>query len=97
MRRRTAELTVTALGRTLAPSTTAKHLGLLSMTMQTAIRARLIGVNPCEGVRVPRGRAREAGPGTVSREAFFGRLLPAVPVEHRCIVWPRRRGGAALG
>ncbi len=74
---------VTALGRTLAPSTTAKHLGLLSTIMQTAIRARLIVVNPCEGVRVPRNRAREARPGTVSREAFFGRLLPAVPVEHR--------------
>lgn len=93
MRRRTAELTVTALGRTLAPSTTAKHLGLLSMTMQTAIRARLIGV---KGVRVPRDRAREAGPGTVSREAFFGRLLPAVPVEHGASS-TLPPGGAALG
>ncbi|WP_243706346.1 site-specific integrase, partial [Micromonospora sp. KC721] len=88
---------VTNLGRTLAPSTTAKHLGLLSMIMQTAIRARLIAVNPCEGVRVPRNRAREARAGTVSREAFFGRLLPAVPAEHRGIVCAAAGAGLRWG
>ncbi|MDM4722115.1 tyrosine-type recombinase/integrase [Micromonospora sp. WMMA1363] len=88
---------VTTLGRTLAPSTTAKHLGLLSMIMQTAIRARLIAVNPCDGVRVPRNRAREARPGTVSREAFLGRLLPAVPTEHRGIVCAAAGAGLRWG
>ncbi|WP_245724687.1 tyrosine-type recombinase/integrase [Micromonospora citrea] len=88
---------VTNLGRTLAPSTTAKHLGMLSMIMQTAIRARLIAVNPCEGVRVPRNRAREARAGTISREAFFGRLLPAVPAEHRAIVCAAAGAGLRWG
>ncbi|MDT0531853.1 site-specific integrase [Micromonospora sp. DSM 115977] len=88
---------VTTLGRTLAPSTTTKHLGMLSMIMQTAIRARLIAVNPCEGVRVPRNRAREARAGTISREAFFGQLLPAVPAEHRGIVCAAAGAGLRWG
>ncbi|MET9301918.1 tyrosine-type recombinase/integrase [Micromonospora aurantiaca] len=88
---------VTNLGRTLAPSTTAKHLGMLSMIMQTAIRARLIAVNPCEGVRIPRNRAGEARAGTISREAFLGRLLPAVPVEHRGIVCAAAGAGLRWG
>ncbi|MDG4760757.1 site-specific integrase [Micromonospora sp. WMMD710] len=88
---------VTKLGRTLAPSTTAKHLGLLSMIMQTAIRARLLAVNPCEGVRVPRNRAGEARAGTISRDAFVGRLLPAVPAEHRGIVCAAAGAGLRWG
>ncbi|MFD6696897.1 tyrosine-type recombinase/integrase [Micromonospora aurantiaca (nom. illeg.)] len=88
---------VTNLGRTLAPSTTAKHLGMLSMIMQTAIRARLIAVNPCEGVRIPRNRAGEARAGTISRDAFLGRLLPAVPVEHRGIVCAAAGAGLRWG
>ncbi|MGC4862145.1 tyrosine-type recombinase/integrase [Micromonospora sp. DT41] len=87
----------TKLGRTLAPSTTAKHLGLLSMIMQTAIRARLLAVNPCEGVRVPRNRAGEAGATTISREAFLSRLLPAVPAEHRGIVCAAAGAGLRWG
>ncbi|MEO3747056.1 tyrosine-type recombinase/integrase [Plantactinospora sp. B5E13] len=77
---------VTDLRRTLAPATVAKCYGLLSMVLQTAIRARLIAVNPTEGVKVPRNRSGEARPATVSREVFFGKLLPAVPAEHRAIV-----------
>ncbi|MGN9811138.1 tyrosine-type recombinase/integrase [Micromonospora sp. BQ11] len=88
---------VTVLGRTLAPSTTAKHVGMLSMIMQTAIRARLIAVNPCDGVRVARNRAREARPSTVSRDVFFGRLLPAVPAEYRGIVCAAAGAGLRWG
>ncbi|SCL38377.1 Site-specific recombinase XerD [Micromonospora aurantiaca] len=88
---------VTNLRRTLAPSTTAKHLGMLSMIMQTAIRARLIAVNPCEGVRIPRNRAGEARAGTISREVFLGRLLPAVPAEHRGIVCAAAGAGLRWG
>ncbi|MEU1747612.1 tyrosine-type recombinase/integrase [Micromonospora arida] len=88
---------VTNLGRTLAPSTTAKHLGLLSMIMQTAIRARLLAVNPCEGVRVPRNRAGEARATMISRETFAGRLLPAVPPEHRGIVCAAAGAGLRWG
>ncbi|MFJ8831471.1 tyrosine-type recombinase/integrase [Micromonospora aurantiaca] len=88
---------VTNLGRALAPSTTAKHLGMLSMILQTAIRARLIAVNPCEGVRIPRNRAGEARAGTISREVFLGRLLPAVPAEHRGIVCAAAGAGLRWG
>ncbi|MET8083934.1 site-specific integrase [Micromonospora sp. NPDC005237] len=88
---------VTNLGRTLAPSTTAKHLGLLSMIMHTAIRARVLAVNPCEGVRVPRNRAGEARATTISRETFVGRLLPAVPAEHRGIVCAAAGAGLRWG
>ncbi|MEU5549157.1 tyrosine-type recombinase/integrase [Micromonospora sp. NPDC047793] len=88
---------VTVLGRTLAPSTTAKHLGMLSMIMQTAIRARVIAVNPCEGVRVPRNRTVEVRSTMISREAFFRRLLPAVPAGHRAIVGAAAEAGLRWG
>ncbi|MEO3923876.1 tyrosine-type recombinase/integrase [Micromonosporaceae bacterium B7E4] len=77
---------VTELGKRLAPATVAKCYGLLSMILQTAIRTRLIAVNPAKGVKVPRNRSGEARPTTITREVFFGKLLPAVPTEHRALV-----------
>ncbi|GIG90940.1 tyrosine-type recombinase/integrase [Plantactinospora endophytica] len=77
---------VSELGNGLAPASVAKCYGLLSMILQTAVRARLIAVNPAEGVKVPRNRAGEARPATISREAFFGKLLPSVPAEYQALV-----------
>jgi integrase len=88
---------VTALGGRLAPTTVAKCYSLLTMVLDTAVRARLIAVNPAEGVKVPRDRTREVKPTTISRADFFARLLPAVPGAHRAIVCTAAGAGLRWG
>lgn len=56
------------------------------MVLRSAVRARIIAVNPAEGVQNPRDRTADVRPGTISRADFLGSLLPAVPKEHRVIV-----------
>jgi integrase len=88
---------VTDLGKSLAPATVAKCHGLLSIILKTAIRARLISVNPADGVQLPRNRADDARPAALPREVFFGKLLPAVPAEHRAIVCAAAGAGLRWG
>ncbi|WP_254877019.1 site-specific integrase [Verrucosispora sp. NA02020] len=88
---------VTGLGRDLAPATVGKCYQLLSMILRTAVQARLIAVNPAEGVKLPRDRTREVKPITISRENFFGKLLPAVPSRHRAIVCTAAGAGLRWG
>ncbi|MDQ7908369.1 site-specific integrase [Phytohabitans sp. ZYX-F-186] len=88
---------VSTLGRDLAPATVAKCHGLMLMILKTAVQARLIAVNPAEGVKVPRDRAGDVKPATITREAFFGKLLPAVPPAHRAIVCAAAGAGLRWG
>ncbi|WP_174535057.1 tyrosine-type recombinase/integrase [Micromonospora chalcea] len=88
---------VTDLGRDLAPATVAKCYQLLSMILKTAVQARLIATNPAEGVKLPRDRSRDVRPVTISREYFFGRLLPAVPPRHQGIVSAAAGAGLRWG
>jgi integrase len=88
---------VTQLGGRLAPATVAKCYHLLSAVLDTAVRARLIPVNPAEGVRLPRNRKTDVRPPTLSREEFFGRLLPAVPARHRALVCMAAGAGLRWG
>ncbi|MGW0503033.1 tyrosine-type recombinase/integrase [Micromonospora sp. NPDC003241] len=88
---------VTGLGRDLAPATVGKCYQLLSMILRTAVQARLIAVNPAEGVKLPRDRTRDVKPITISRENFFGKLLPAVPPRHRAIVCTAAGAGLRWG
>lgn len=74
------------LGRKLAPRTVAKILGTFTMVMRSAVRARLIPFNPCDGVEVPRPPDAKATGITITRPEFYSALLPAVPVEHRAQV-----------
>lgn len=78
---------VTDLRRYLAPATVAKCHGLLLMILKTAVRAKVIAVNPAEGVRLPLSpdqQQRRAA--SLSLDDFRKRLLPAVPVEYRALV-----------
>lgn len=88
---------VTTLGRELAPATVAKCYNLLVMVLRTALRAKLIAINPAEGVKLPRDRASDVRRITISREAFFGRLLPAVPAAYRAIVCAAAGAGLRWG
>lgn len=65
-----------------------------------AVRNRIIAFNPCEGVRLPAKRKRDADHKVISRDDLRGRLLPAVPTRYRGIVATAagtglRRGEAA--
>jgi integrase len=85
------------LGRQLAPRTVAKCLGILSMILAAAVRTRLIPFNPCDGVELPRPPTLESVGSTISREDFFTRLLPAVPIEHRPIIATAALSGLRWG
>jgi integrase len=54
--------------------------------LRTALRDRLIGSNPAEGVKVPARRKKDTDGLTISRTALLGRLLPAVPDRYRALV-----------
>lgn len=50
---------VTELGARLSAATVAECHRLASSVLRTAVRDRLIGHNPCEGVRLPRRRRKD--------------------------------------
>ncbi len=77
---------VTQLGRTLAPATVAECHRLTSAVCQSAVRAKLIGSNPCDGVRLPKRRKQDTDDQIISREELLTRLLPAVPDRYRALV-----------
>jgi len=54
--------------------------------MQSAVRDRLIGSNPCEGVRLPRNRKQAHHDSVISLEELTGQLLPVVPPRYRALV-----------
>ena len=77
---------VTELGKTLAPATVGKCFGTLRGILRSAIRARLIVVDPTDGVTAPSTYQPRPTTATISRHAFLTTLLPAVPLDHRAIV-----------
>jgi integrase len=77
---------VTALSVRLAPASVAKCHGALSMILDSAIRARLIALNPCKGVNLPSTHKPRRPAQALSRTEFFDRLLPAMPDGYRALV-----------
>ncbi|MFF0658486.1 tyrosine-type recombinase/integrase [Micromonospora tulbaghiae] len=77
---------VTELGGRRAPATVAECFRLLSSILRAAVRDRLIGVNPCEGVKVPSRRKKDTDGHVLTRADLTGRLLPAVPDRYRALV-----------
>ncbi len=77
---------VNVLSGRLAPASVAKCFGALSMVLDSAIRARLIALNPCKGVSLPSTHKPRRAAQALSRADFFDRLLPAVAVQYRPLV-----------
>lgn len=89
---------VADLTQALAPATVAKCHAVLVMVLRTAVRAKLLGQNPAEGVKVPRVRPdtpRRAG--WLTREDFTFKLLPALPDKHRAIACVAAGAGLRWG
>ncbi|GIH07464.1 hypothetical protein Rhe02_55310 [Rhizocola hellebori] len=77
---------VTALGKRLAPATVAKCHQLMAAIMRSAMRDRIIGVNPCDGVRLPKRRTKNHEGQTVTPTVVVSQLLPALPARHWALV-----------
>ncbi|HEX6497798.1 MAG TPA: tyrosine-type recombinase/integrase [Micromonosporaceae bacterium] len=77
---------VTELGKRLSPATVAKCYQLTSAVFKAAVRDRLIGVNPCEGVKLPSIRQKDTDDQVVTPDVVTGRILPAVPARYRALV-----------
>jgi integrase len=88
---------VTALGRRRARGTVVRCHSVLSMILKTAIRARLIAVNPAEGVKIPANRQGRKAAATLSQTEFFRQLLPAVPQRCRALVCAAAGAGLRWG
>jgi integrase len=67
------------------------------MVLRSAVRARLIPVDPSSGVDLPSTYRPRVAAMTVTREEFFGQLLPAVPGEHRALVCTAAGAGLRWG
>ncbi|MEU7588896.1 site-specific integrase [Micromonospora sp. NPDC049230] len=77
---------VSDLGTRRSPATVAECFRLLSSIMRAACRDRLIGANPCDGVKVPARRKKDADEQVLPRADLVSRLLPAVPDRYRALV-----------
>ena len=77
---------VTELGGRLSPATVAECHRLTSAVLRTAVRDRIIGANPCEGVRLARRRRKDTDDQVISRAELTGQLLPAIPDRYRALV-----------
>lgn len=89
---------VTSLSRTHAPATVAECHRLTAAVIKSAIRNKLIAVNPCDGVRLPRRRKRDTSGAIISRDQLRAVLLPAVrPARYRTLVATAAGAGLRWG
>ena len=77
---------ISDLGERRSPHTVARCYMLTTAVLRSAVRNRLIPVNPTEGVRLPRIRRRDTDERIISRHELRTALLLALPVRHRGIV-----------
>jgi integrase len=77
---------VTELGQRLSPATVRECHRLTAGVLRSAMRDRLIGFNPCEGVRLPPRRRKDTDDRIVTREELLAKLLPVVPGRYRAVV-----------
>lgn len=79
---------ITELSGRRSPATVAECKRMMSGLMRSAVRDRLIGVDPTEGVKVPRRRVKDTdGADLPTREEVRQSLLPAVqPERYRALV-----------
>ena len=59
---------VKSLGERLSPASVSECFRITSGVMRSAVRDRLVGHNPCEGVKVARRRRMDTDDQTITRE-----------------------------
>lgn len=60
-------------------ATVDKCHNLLSLVLAAAVRDRLIGGNPADGVRLPSTRKKDTDDQVVTPDVLAGKILPAIP------------------
>ncbi|WP_218671099.1 hypothetical protein [Microbispora sp. GKU 823] len=83
---------VSDLSKRLAPATVVECHRLLSTVLKSAVRDRIVGANPCEGVR-----RRKAGDDRIISREDLAVLLPHVPRSLPGTRRPGRRHRSPLG
>jgi integrase len=77
---------VTQLGQRLSPATVRECYRLTAGVLRSAVRDRLIGFNPADGVRLPPRRRLDTDDLVLTRDELLSKLLPAVPERYRALV-----------
>jgi integrase len=54
--------------------------------LRAAVRDRLLAVDPCDGIKLPRRRKRDTADQVIDRDTIRHHLLPAVPDRYRSLV-----------
>ncbi|WP_216911503.1 tyrosine-type recombinase/integrase [Nocardia noduli] len=90
---------ITELSQRRSPATVAECKRLMSGVMRSAMRNRLVGVDPTEGVKVPRRRVTDTDDARIlTRHEVRQQLLPAVrPERHRALVMVAAFAGLRWG
>jgi integrase len=74
------------LGQRRSPELVAKCYQLTAAVLKSAVRDRLIAVNPCDGVRLPRRRKQDHQGRVISQDELLTKLLPAAPERYRALI-----------
>lgn len=77
---------VSELSQRRAQATVGECYRLLNGVLRSAVRDRIIGANPCDGVRLPRRQPRDLHEVVLTMDEITGQLLPAVPHPYRALV-----------
>lgn len=88
--------TKTYKGKPLSAKTIANHHGLLSASMETAIRRKLRGDNPCKGVHLPRDESTREKMHFMSAAESLA-VVRAHPARYQPLVAFLRATGARFG
>jgi integrase len=77
---------VAELSKIRAAATVARAAGVLAMVLNMAVRARILAVNPCDGIRLPKRWSERKEMLTIGRSDFRNILLPEIPERYRALV-----------
>jgi integrase len=88
---------ITSLSERRAPATVAKCFTAMSAVMRSAVRSRLIAADPTEDIQRPSTYRAAGDLTTITREQFFGALLPALAPEDRALVCMAAGAGLRWG
>lgn len=77
---------VSELGTRRSPATVAEAHRLATGVLRSAVRNRVLAINPAEGIRLPRRRKQDTDDRVISQDEVLTKLLPAAPKRYRAII-----------
>ncbi|MGH3828390.1 MAG: tyrosine-type recombinase/integrase [Pseudonocardiaceae bacterium] len=77
---------ITELGTRRSPATVVEAHRLANGVLRSAVRNRLLAINPAEGLRLPKRRKQDTADRVISKDEVLTKLLPAAPDRYRAII-----------